>query len=451
LTPSLRRHLLAAGAGTFGILLLVLLWRYLAKHPPCCDARGYLVMANGYLGWDAPADLFAELRGIRTYGYPAFLAPLLLVAKWVGAAPALLIFLVQVVLYWLAAWFLASEYGHLHGEPAGRLARYALLANVLVYPLLAIPLTDGVSVCLLFFLLALGLRWLRTQDDVAAPAGWHLLYVLPFGLLTGFALMVRPGNLTFLGVALLALVFAVVVSARKHRGSPDGALSLLLFAAGFLLVVVPQLSINVMHYGKWTILPNVELGASVLEFGKQVLKYLTNLSGTEIQQCYRVPWAVPPGVGASWYLLNPVAGFKTAALHVFSALDYDYFFPYVYNLKPSYRPVLFVYVHACLFFGAVGLVARTAEARLGRWGGAEFLIAASISYIAMWAALQSVVHAEVRYSIGVSSLLLLFAPWGWGVVARHRARLLGLLAAYLLLAWLLSDFLSGLMAGCFGK
>ena len=452
LTPTHRRHLFAAAAGIIGILLLVSLWRYTVAYPPCCDAQGYLVMARRYLGWESQAELFDVLKGIRTYGYPAFLAPLLAVAKWTGADPSLVIFSVQILLYWLAAWLLAREYGHLYGAPAGRLALYALLANALVYPLVAISLTDGVSVCVLFLLLAIGLRSLRTQAAGATAAGWHLVYALPVGLLAGFAMMVRPGNLSFLGIPALALVFTAINGFRMNgRRSPDGVLALLLLGAGFLLVVAPQLAINVTQYGKWSILPNVELGASVLEFGKQVLKYVTNLSGTAIQQCYRVTWPVPPEAGVAWYFVNPVEGFKTAALHIFGSLDYDYFFPYVYNLKQPLRPLLFLYVHTCLFFGAVGLVARAAETRPMRFGAAEFLVAATLSYIVLWAGIQSVAHAEVRYSIGVSSLLLLFVPRGFAAVAGHRARILGLFAGYLLVAGLLSVYLAGLMAACFPK
>src|SRR5262245_32821044 len=100
LIASLRRPLFAAGAGICAILLLGVLWRYILKHPPCCDAQGYLLMARGYLGWEVPAALFEELKTIRTYGYPAFLAPLLLVAKAMGANPARVIFVVQIALYW---------------------------------------------------------------------------------------------------------------------------------------------------------------------------------------------------------------------------------------------------------------------------------------------------------------------------------------------------------------
>jgi hypothetical protein len=451
LISSLRRPLLAAGASILAILLLGVLWRYIVKHPPCCDAQGYLVMANAYLGWDAPAALFEELKTIRTYGYPAFLVPLLLVAKWTGANPVRVIFVVQIALYWLAAWWLAREYRHLHGERDGRLAFYALLANALVYPLVAIPLTDGLSVCLLFVLLAVGLRMLRAQAGAGAATGWHLLVALPLGLLTGFALMVRPSNLSFVGIPVLALVFMAVISARTKARASATVPALLLAGAGFLLVIAPQLAINVTHYGKWSILPTVNLGATVLEWGKHVLKYLTNMSGTEVQQCYRAPWPVPADQGVGWYFRHPLVGFKTAVLHVFGALDYDYYFTYVYDLKQPYRPLLFLYVHTCLFFGAVGLAARTVEARFSRWSGAGYLVTASAAYLLLWAAIQAVSHAEVRYSIGVFSLLLLFVPRGWVGVARHRVRLLPVFAAYLAVAWLLSHFLAALMAGCSGK
>ena len=49
-----------------------------------------------------------------------------------------------------------------------------------------------------------------------------------------------------------------------------------------------------------------------------------------------------------------MAAVKTGLVHIFAALDFDYFFPYIYDLDPWYQGPLFVLSHSIVFWGVVG-------------------------------------------------------------------------------------------------
>jgi hypothetical protein len=426
--------------------------QYRAAHDPCkcTDAYAYLAIGERYAQLGMTEHPWSHLR---LYGYPMFLAAILTAARLLRIPPLPMIYVVQLLLYFAGTFLLCRLLGSRFGRLCGDLVFYALIGNILVYPYLVLPLTDGFSVILLLFIVCIVLRMTPGRTG---PSGTRSVPVWFFflGCLVSFAIMVRPANVYYLGIAIVA---AVVVAAASGVGRSTLRLTAgAMFLSGLALVAAPQVVFNYATYGTFTFLPAFSLGEFQIEAGKQLIKYATNLSGGNLHMEYRNPWFDGVQRGLAWYLSNPMDGLKTIFLHVFSAFDFDYLYCYVYDLAPIYRPLLFLLSHCLVFGGAAGYFGLANKLRSEKTRNTSPEVKRALAVVVLlyptllagWLAIHALAAIESRFALPIMTAAGPLAIWAVIIHARtirQRVVLLGSLLAYLIVAWNLSQFVRGLM------
>lgn len=429
---------------------------YQIINPPCCDADGYIRIAKAYAKFGVSLNE-KELDGLRLYGYPLFLSLVIKLAGTLGLQFSFLLFIVQLSLYFLATFLLSQIITQNFSRLVGVVVFYSLLGNVVVYPYLGVALSDGFTTILVVFIVYLILKILVCMfSDVGftRAAGWLIL----LGYFVGFAVMVRPASIYLL--MPLVVLGCVFIYTQNLNPFSVGLLFVSSVAIGFMLAVTPQLIYNFSSFKTFGFLPVENLGASQFDWGKHVLKYLTNLSGGNPQICYKSPWTVgSPGEGLVWYIQNPIIGFKTVFLHLYGVLDYDYLFPYVYNLENRYRPILFIFSQFVVFWGVAGYFYAVSDLR--KIDSTFKCIKSNVTYLLFslvfpsfligWASIHAFSGSEIRWSLPVVAALLPLAAWV--VFVRVRAikqnkLIYGLFFLYLIFAAILSHFLGGLKQFC---
>lgn len=417
-------------------------WCFLDQSPALAhpfDAYAYTHIGNLYLEQGVTNHLWAEYR---TYAYPLFLSGIFRVADAFGIDRALGVFAVQMLQYVGCVVLLSRSVARHVSRAVGELVFVALMLNVWIYPVLAISLTDGVSVCLLM-LIAHGVLGLAFEDAKASR-------LAALGFLCGLAILVRPANVILLALLLMSLAYVLIVFRQPLATRLQWVLWC---AAGFGLVVAPQVHFNVSHFGKWTFLPAFDLGHFQIDAGIEMIKYATNLSGGSPKVPYPNPFATPNTDGVYWYVLRPVNGLATAFLHLFAALDFDYLSVYIFDKQPWYRPLLFVWSQSVNFWGSAGILIWLKSGWLASAAGPDrqrhlYLGSMALLFMLGWAAVTSVSAVENRFAIPVVTLLLPFALWSvW--TGKHRLSLFGLplkawFLGYLAFAAAVSWYVGGL-------
>lgn len=429
---------------------------YQIKHPPCCDANGYMRMAMRYVA-NGISPVEPELDPLRLYGYPYFLSIVIKVSNFLGIQHSILIFLTQLSLY---LFFLLKLVRHINSEYSERIATIVLLAlsaNIFIYPYIAISLTDGFTAILVVALAYISLKILtgilNDKDD------WYFsVHYVILGFIVGFQIMVRPASVYMIGFLISIVLFYLIC--KKERSISSGLSVILSAAIGFTLAITPQVVFNFTNFKVLKFLPVADLGSTQLDWGINQLKYLTNLTGGNLQMCYKSPWAVNVvGEGISWYINNPVDGIKTIFMHLYGVLDFDYLFPYVYKLETKYSPYLFIYSQFIIFWGFVGLISSTKALLRIKIDSVSrsskvifiFYILSVFSFILGWCCIHAFPGSENRWSLPLIILLLPMAFWSIGINWRqmHQHKILYVtFLLYLAVAYNLSSFLSSLKVFC---
>ena len=398
----------------FPLLLLVLVacWgshRYQVAHPGCCDMVGYQAMA----------DLFARAEGVvatpysdrRTYGYPIFVSWVMRFGPTHWLPIASLLSLAQTLLYVGVAFGFARAVGRIASAPVASLVLVASWGNVFAYPYLTIGLTDGFSLTV-----QMALAWSLLEVFAAgarpAPALGRLLIAgAAAGFLWGFSVMVRPGNLHL--AAPVCVAFALTAFGLRRQERPSAWLAWLLAATagGFSVAVLPQVLSNIELFGRFTFLPVFDFGGMQTKFGQEYLKYATHMvGGAGAPLPYLSPWAASADGTLGWYLRQPVAGLVTLAAHVFGALDFDYYFPYIHDPEPATRWLLFLGSATVVYWGCVGSIALVRRARVdGPASLSMFVVLVAGAHVVGWLAVHAVTAVENRFALPVMGLALPFA------------------------------------------
>lgn len=326
---------------------------------------------------------------------------------------------------------------------------YALLANFFVYPYLAISLTDGFSVILLLFICYVILKIFSDPFPLSLNRKSALLSIA-LGFLVGFAIMVRPANISWL-LLLLPVAVAWSIQCRDGWRFPGG--QILATCIGFALAVTPQIQLNWDAFGRFTFLPTRDLGGDQIQWGITYIKYATSMVNGAAGLVYANPAAHGTSETIAWYFNNPLAGVNTIFLHVFSAFDFDYLFPYIHNYTPKYRFVLFLFSHFVLFWSVVGYVLAINSVRYHCEKNSQakslqqLLLVLYACLVLGWLAVHALSAVENRFSLHIVAAMLPLAAWALFVKAKHlkfRNWLYGVFGLYLLLAWQLSTFISNL-------
>jgi hypothetical protein len=456
-----RRFLLMAATMLVSIGTAYLLYLRASAYPACCDAIQYVDMARHFE--TSGFNPYAPHADVRTFGYPLFIALVSRATAPFGLSLQAAVFMMQVVLYFGCVISLYRRVSRVSGPVASAAVYYALTLNLLLLPYLALTLTDGFSVILMLASAYLLLGMVSSESQSR-----EMLRAALLGLLLGIAVVVRPANLWF--VSLLAV--GTTLAWRRHcvpgADQPDakairGAVLFLIVAAVVgVVATLPQTALNWVRAHHASPLPIYDLKAKQVEAGLRNIKYATSMVGRPAGVFYTNPFFTDSDTraGLRWYFREPLRGLGTIALRMFSAFDFDHFFPYIYDLRPAYRPLLFAFSQFVMFFGLGGVVLLVsptlARRTLGPSAATDFCWKAPITagqvfgpMLVAWAAIYSVSAVENRFALPMVTLLMpvaFAAAWALFKLFRSGAvhRGLRVLAAFVI--WIaIATSLAGIM------
>ena len=396
-------------------------FRRLIYFPSCpvCDAVLYQDLARHIL--DNGLFSAAAFCDFRTYGYPLFLSALGWLERFTSVPLSLLAMETQLGIYLLAGWLLRNEICRISWQ-AGRCLFVALCLNVFVLVYAAETMTESLSLTiavLLAWCWLWSLRIFRSRKWMPAA--------ITGGVLAGFAVMVRPANLSLLAAWVAGQ--AILVLSRRIGPHPGEAVRrspvFALMLGAIAVPCIPQLYNNIVFGKAATPLVAHDLASFQINTGITSLKYITGRPPIPISQIYYVnPFAkaanIDPGHPLRWYRENPASGFKTLSLHAFALLDQDFIFPYVVDLTPPYRIPLAVLNHV-----GIGLAAWALwlwiwhDPRFGAGPILRITLPVIMLYIFGVFVICGAAVVEARFGL---PLILLAAPLA-GAAIRHFLRL----------------------------
>jgi hypothetical protein len=429
---------------TFAVLAGCALFLPNLMQSPKGDALSYLEIGRHFAQYGLTDEY--PMSSIRTYGYGLFLVLPILIGRTFSIDPRVPIFATQLAFYLAGSWLIRAELAR-YSLMVARTVFVGLCLNVFVLIYLAEPLTDGLTVALIFIL-----GWIIARLSQKPSA----TLIISGSVLLGGMVMIRPGNLFLLPCWALAVV---VFCAGKRW---YGARYVLLAAAAFCLPLLPQAIYNAHYHGSLTPLPTEDLDQIQQKLGIYALKYITFIGDPSFPPVtYREPelafarpaqafYENPIQQGAplvspmlKWYVIHPLKGIATLTLHTFNLIDQDIIFPYPRTLIPAYRWPVGILNHAMIAFSLLGLV--FAARNLLAWGVRLWVpCALAVSYIGGFLAIYAFIVVEARFGLPLIAIAAPLSALGVVAIAK-RPRLapaIGLvLGLYVVGALFLSEWI----------
>lgn len=420
------RTLLGVDGTTAAISLAVAIGGFFllhqTSHPPCCDAEQYLGLAKLYASEGIVAK--STDASLRTYLYPLLLSYLYAFSSFTHLPFALILLLVQFGLH----IYVTSKYMQRISadRPLLKLICGALILNLYLYPFFSLTLTDSVYTSLI----VIWLYAILADTGSACPDNRIRLRLFLPALLSSAVLAVRPAGLwvVVITVAMYGWTFVRLTGLRPRLYLLAGLITAL------FLPLFPQIYINLLNYGRPTPLPVFDLGAAQVQWGLELIKYATNLSGGDPRLTYSNPFYTG-GSGITWYFENPLRAMAGITMKIVGAFDYDYLFPYIYDAKPWYRWVSGSISLGIFTLGLAGIVVHAIrpDSCAVRIGPRYF----PLLCVTAWAGLTVVSAVELRFALPMYALLV---PFAFGHAAtiyrlpaggRRAVWISGMLTAYL--------------------
>ena len=420
-------------------------WRHLATHLPCCDALSY-----GEFGASIrEVGLWGGFLGshYRTFGFPLYLSlvggELSLDTVWGTTSGSL--FAWNVALFLLAAWFFVIS-----AAKIDRRFFFPLAAGVLLNPFLLVyvphVLSESLSIIVALVAAAFFFRVVEKADRYVS--------VFLCAVLAGYLMEIRLPNL---GISLALLVSMLVVFFYHVRRGAVPKRQLLLATTvafvGFALPVAIQVSINWVVHGQLKPFSVVDMVTGHMWWGTYHLKYGTGLFDDRWQAIRSFsPWVSDPlafkGAVASFYMDHPWTALKTCIVHLYSAVNYDFFGVYLHEpeyVKYSWHQLLSSTVQ---YFGVLGAAATLLPGlHRRRWSGSGLLVLLGWLVVVFYSGIIAVSHTATRFGFAIITILS-FAAMAWLLKSSRRSLLanggsfVGL-ALYLFLSAELSGWIAG--------
>jgi hypothetical protein len=182
-------------------------------------------------------------------------------------------------------------------------------------------------------------------------------------------------------------------------------------------------------------LPIYDIKTKQVESGLRNIKYATSMVGKPSGIFYRNPMFPDTKVrhGIEWYFHEPMRGVGTVVLRMFGGFDFDYLFPYIYDLRPNYRPALFLLSQFIVFFGLGGIVLlafpKLARRVLGEASAHRLCWKAPITagqvfipVFVAWAAIYALSAIENRFALPMITVLMPVAAAAfWALISVFRS------------------------------
>ena len=280
------------------------------------------------------------------------------------------------------------------------------------------------------------------------------LSVFLCAVLAGYLMEIRPANV---GISLAFLIGISTVFFYHSRRAAVSKRQLLFAAAvlfvGFVLPISIQVSINWVVHADLTPLAVFDFATWHLWHGTYRLKQVTAFWDDRWDSLrYVSPWVSDPsrfqGAVLSFYIDHPWKALKTCVVHLYGALNYDFF--WVYNHEPKYIKYSWhqLLSSAIQYFGVIG-GAVTLLSRLRRRpaSDSDLLILLGLLLVVFSAAIVAISLSVTRFGYAIL-MILSFSAVAWLLGSSRRSLLtngasFAGLALYLLLSAELSAWIVG--------
>ncbi len=432
------RYLFLVMSSVVAVAVLGAVWRHLGTHLPWGDALQY-----GRIGPSVrDVGLWGGFVGshYRTFGFPLHLSlfggELSPDTVWGTTSGSL--FVGNIVLFLLAAWFFVIS-----AAKIDRRFFFPLAAGVLLNPfvLVYVPhvLTESLSIIVALAAAGCFVRLVEKGDRYGS------LFLC--AVLAGYLMEVRPANL---GISLAFLIGILTVFFYHSRRAAVSKRQLLLAATvlfvGFVLPIGIQVSINWVVHADPTPFSIADLGKQQLWRGTYELKH--GPKGLR----YVSPWLADvyafKGAVLSFYVDHPWTALRTCFVHLYVAVNHDFFGVYVHEpkyVKYNWHQLLSSTIQ---YFGVIGGVATLLSRRRRRRSAhSDLLILLGWLVVIFSAAIVALSAVETRYGYAMF-VVLSFSAVAWLLASSRRSLLTnGAGFAGLALYLFLSAELNGWIAG----
>lgn len=379
------------------------------------DAHTYLKIADGFSGFSS----ILAYAGERTVGFPAFeygvrelltvFSPKVFVLAWINVIGFILLVLHIATTWIFATW--TRKIGLIRSD----ITSYVLFIYLATYPALigytSTPLTDTLTVDIILLAIVSFEYALQTKK-----IGSCLLFSTAAAVCSGLSILVRPGSLIGVGVALLVCC-GITLFGNWHNKIVIGAVT-----AGCLILLSPFFENCTNKYGEFC-----------LQSPKTVDVYLSVQEGL---RGARILWSKQADIGGKFPMVSDaimqenfyrrcqitsIIGFgdksltgclfaRPLALPAFlikkwiGLFDHFRFTPYVENLTPTWLSILnrayssLAWIGLSLSFLSLGRIRHDSvksnlKKMLFKHTSIAFLVSYSITMLAQHTAL----HTEERY------------------------------------------------------
>jgi len=327
------------------VSICIATWAYFyGDQPVILDAIGYYqyarVIAAGGLG--------AFASDLRTYGYPAFLAVVIVLVGDDLVDLQAAVFVVQLALLLLVSWIAARRIeGALGIVGVGPWICFATAANPFLLVNTVQLLIDLPSALLLYLAVALSL------PQRASERARHITLLAAGAFLSlGAAVMLRPAS-----VVVVPIPGGIwIVRARLFRDLPWAVLPSALVALA--VPFGPQVWSNYHAYGVPHPLIVGSIYTDMMVVGLHSAKTGSiAIPGVDNALRYDNPFRPPAGLtGQRAFVEHPGLFVGTMAMHAVALLDQDYAFSYFRDVDPWYRWPFWTLSHLYVCMAPAGFI-----------------------------------------------------------------------------------------------
>lgn len=437
----------------FAILFSLVVFLHFYAYIFYYDEGAYIQLASSM--HDKGIAALDPYSSLRTYAYPYFLCILQTIKclfHLPGAFDRTYVFCAQLLMYLFTGLYVRVRIRGLLSPEYGQIIFCALMLNVFNLIYLSFALTEILSLSVTILYLLIMIEVCHKLFVSNNPIKWVQLFGIgPFG---GLAVMVRPGNMTILGLIAIPIYLALSCSYR-----PSAIRAVGFIIGGLIIAFWPQVILNLIHFHSLSPLPVIDVGKVELMDGWKYIKYATAIiPGHSPRVAYLNPY-FNSGVDDSlchtslsliiYHISHPVHLIICTVLHIFTLLDQDLIVPYNNFLHPWYRWIASSTSHIISSGGIIGIIycLIASKARSNATNGQRIIVLLLIAYIVSYCSVYSQSQVEARYGLPLITAFSCFVVSGYRFLRDReispamRGVVLGCLVLYNVAALFVSRFI----------
>ena len=387
--PKISRSIFLLGA--VGLVTLGILFFIEQKNDHnTYDAGQYFEIAKAI----QQRGVLAVHDSLRTFVYPSLIAILINLSNTTHVPTIFLIFLAQLIVYYLAILFVSTIFY----EYSSRLSAiiYLLLCfNVFVIPYTGINLTDSLytSITIMVFGVITKIEALQ-QAKKPISAKWIFFAVL----LLSLGITTRPAAI-WLALPIVYLLLRIIIN--QNAKLPHLFIVCVLGATPLYF----QILCNLTQFHQFTFFPVFDLRELQLREGIENIKYATWLGGGNAQNFYTSHFLVKLHSAdrtISWYWHFPFNAIKLLFFKFIGAFDFDYLLVYPHT-KEKVKWLASFFSFSILWIGLLAILAQLKNNRMPALGSLYMPLVILLG----WCSVTLVSALELRFTLPLLSYFII--------------------------------------------